>query len=350
MLLFSVGFAWLSGQTKERFSSRLYVLISFLVILIPSILRYDVGPDYSNYVYLFKHLYEDTVSGSKELSFYLISYPFLFSAKGYIYIIGVYFFISLLLLYRFSPKGQLHYTVFFFMTLPIGYFTFDDQMRQALAMVIVMYALRYAERDNFMKYLLLTLLAAAMHYSALVVLPFYFVRKMKVELGISLIVIGLFFVLFITGITQTMMKKVYEIIPFYSHYANNNHYLTVEKISTGLGALLMLVMYTFSIVYKNKINRPVLTNFLFFGILILLFSAGNLNIARIAKYFLFVSIYTLGTVFTKSIKLDMKLAIILVMLIFFQKNLIEKVHYPAVYKSIFSNDAKIEYFEPKSKK
>jgi transmembrane protein EpsG len=236
------------------------------------------------------------------------------------------------------------------MTLPIGYFTFDDQMRQALAMVIVMYALRYADRDNFMKYLLLTLLAAAMHYSALVVLPFYFVRKMKVELGISLIVIGLFFVLFITGITQTMMKKVYEIIPFYSHYANNNHYLTVEKISTGLGALLMLVMYTFSIVYKNKINRPVLTNFLFFGILILLFSAGNLNIARIAKYFLFVSIYTLGTVFTKSIKLDMKLAIILVMLIFFQKNLIEKVHYPAVYKSIFSNDAKIEYFEPKSKK
>lgn len=352
MLIFGTGFAYLYSKSANTSSSNIFLVLSFLSICIPAVIRYDVGPDYSVYLEMFKNYRCHIIdSDAKEYSLYLINRMFFFLERGYIGVIGVFFTVSLAILYRITNKSHLHYSVFFFMVLPVGYFTFDDQIRQVLAIVIFMYSVRFIERKNLRKYLICIGLATFFHYSAIVLFPIYYLARINFSTRTSIIIIISFSFLFVSGTSQHIIKEIYQNMPFYSEYANKKQYLGIASLNTGLGVLIYVLVYSISIVYKSQINRPVLTNILLIGIVLYLFSSGNLNIERISKYFLAISLYTMAILFSGKKKTNffiIKTVILFLLLILFEKTIIFNKASDYPYRTIFSKEAEKEYLAPKN--
>lgn len=75
------------------------------------------------------------------------------------------------------------FPIFGFCIYFIRFLLFRDmnQMRQALAIVILIYALKYLIRNDTWKYIKFALLAAMFHYSIIIVLPFIFFFKKTIS-------------------------------------------------------------------------------------------------------------------------------------------------------------------------
>ncbi len=352
MLLLGTGFAYLHSKSRNGIYSKIFLGLSFLSICIPAVIRYDIGPDYSTYLEIFKNYQGNIIdSGAKEYSLYLINRTFFFLERGYIGVIGVFFTVSLVILYSIARKNYLHYTVFFFMILPVGYFTFDDQLRQVMAIMIFVYSVRFIEKKNPIKYFACIALATFFHYSAMVLLPIYYLARINFSTRTSIIIIIVFFILYISGASQHIIKELYQIMPFYSEYAERVEYLGIAKLNSGLGVLIYLIAYSISIVYKSHIDRPILTNILLIGIVLYLFSSGNLNIERMSKYFLAISLYTMAMLFSGKKRMNfliVKVGVLLLLLVLFEKTIIFNKGKEYPYKTIFSTDAKREYLAPKN--
>lgn len=62
-----------------------------------------------------------------------------------------------------------------------GYFFLFSQLRQGVAIGLFFYAVPYIEQRNFKKYVSIMLLAAGFHFSALILIPLYFVFRKRFE-------------------------------------------------------------------------------------------------------------------------------------------------------------------------
>ena len=88
-----------------------------------------------------------------------------------------------------------------------------------------------------------------------------------------------------------------------------------------------------------------------YSVVLYLFSSGNLNIERISKYFLAVSLFTMAILFSGKKKINffiIKVGVLLLLLILFEKTVIFNKGEEYQYKTIFSKDAKREYLAPKN--
>ena len=351
ILFFSTAFAWLANKVKGTFFSFFFICISFLAICLPTVIRYDVGHDYSGYMEMFKGILEKpTSSYSIEPTFLFMSRLFSFSPNGYIGVIATYFFFSLFFFFKLSKKKELPYLIFFFTTFSVGYFTFDDQIRQSLAIIIFAFSVKFIERKKLKNFVFVIIIATLFHYSALLLLPIYYLARVNISTKISLGVVLLLFFINIFNLSGFLIKELFELVPYYERYAEIPKYIETREVNTGLGVLLQTVIYSILIFYKKSIDRPILINLVFFGLIIHLLSSGNLNMVRMSKYFLFLSIFGFARLFVQERGLrffSIKLFVLVASFILFQKTLVEKVKYPQLYKTIFSHDAEIEYIEPK---
>lgn len=131
------------------------------------------------------------------------------------FIVYAFFFALMLMLILYKTSDRPYLGVFFFMTLGI-YFNSLNFMRQMLAAFIIVLGMRYIKTNQFFRYLIVVVFASCFHLSALVMIPFYFILKIKLT-PISLGVyggVGLIVFLFswpvIQFLTQHFLPKYYS--------------------------------------------------------------------------------------------------------------------------------------------
>ncbi|EOG2428006.1 EpsG family protein [Proteus mirabilis] len=338
ILTFSTFFAYLYSKEKNKLLSYFYITISLLAIITPTILRYDVGPDYKGYIGIFTEIKKGIDKPwYVEHLFYYISSLFSFSKHGYVYVLSIYFICSIILILNLSKKNNIHYVFLFFITLNIGYFTFDDQVRQALAMSIFAYSMKYIKSNEFTKYTIVCLIASICHTSALFMIPFFYIAKIKWPKHIMFIVILFSIISFYLGWINIVIKQLFSILPIYKNYAYNNSYTNIgEAVGSGLGVLLNVLIISICIISSNKKNDYKIINFIFFGIILLLISSGNLNISRMSKYFLIFSIFVLSDILSTSKDILFKIGITLFLILFFQVSIYKRYTVNLEYQSIFN--------------
>ncbi|NBM53726.1 hypothetical protein GWI68_02800 [Proteus sp. G2669] len=338
ILLFSTFFAYLYSKENNKALSYFFILTSLLIIIIPTILRYDVGPDYKGYIGIFTEIQKGIDKPwYVEYLFYYMSNLFSFSKHGYVYVLGGYFICSIILILNLSSKNNIHYVLLFFITLNVGYFTFDDQVRQALAMSIFAYSMKYIKSNEFIKYTIICLIASICHTSALLMIPFFYIVKIKWPKHIMLIIILVSIISFYLGWINIVIKQLFSILPIYKNYAYNNNYTNVgEAVGSGLGVLLNVFIFSICILSSNKKINYKLVNFIFFGIILLLISSGNLNISRMSKYFLIFSIFVLADILSTSKDILFKISITIFLILFFQISIYKRHAVNLEYQSIFN--------------
>lgn len=345
ILLGILIFAALDTITSSETYRAAYRRICFLIILIAGVIRYDVGPDYLSYV---THYYSilNYGSGNSSLDYLLFdSLTKLFGSVpfGYVLVLGVYQFLTLLVVFKILNERHVFYSgLFFFIVLDFWFRSFDG-VRQELACVFFLYSIKYIERRNLKKYLCCIIIAFFAHTSAVFLIPVYWIARVQY----SKLLLSVLLVVFITGhylhVWEVFFSFIYSSVPYYNTYAGSDYVNATGQFNLGLGFLWIGTLVFFVLWLCKKL---VLLNLIAIGGILYFFAGGNLNIARVANYFLQVEIVALPLIF-KEIKgiAPLKYLVIVLSLIYYQ-SLIGKNNFS--YKTVFSEEFLLQQFEERA--
>lgn len=305
---------------KDKICERVGIMI--LVIL--SVFRFDIGYDYENYykeINVIKHsidLYGTAYVFEKmdlrmEPSFTFFVWLFRNFENTFVYVFATYSLLTIYFWYKtLKERNCLFEGVFVIIALFFLFGSFD-QIRQSLSLAISLYGVKYIDgnRINLKKYCLTILFASLFHYSAFVMLFaisfIYFAPKMKLYIAVIIIC-------YIVGLLGGWNKIIIFIFEHSFSYAK---FLESEKhISTNTGGgyiyTALVLIYTILMTISKK---NVYTNLLFVGLILFIIASGNLNLNRIANYFLAINILSFP-LFLKSVCKKRIVTIIVLMLCF----------------------------------
>lgn len=188
-------------NTKDHFK-RLLIFLMWLVLFFMIAFRskFVGSTDSYNYYDAFKRLshtswkkipeYIDT-TGMEALFCYTVwALSRAFSSPQWLFVLtGLLFSISVChFIYKYCEDMVLSFVMF----VTLGLYTFMIQgMRQAIAMSIILFAIDFCLRKKFIRFVLVTLLAAAFHKSAIIFLPMFFVYGLTIKKGtVSVFLVG----------------------------------------------------------------------------------------------------------------------------------------------------------------
>jgi hypothetical protein len=176
---------------NRRLKEALIFLVSLTLVIIAG-LRFETGVDWYNYEQIFElipTIYDVWSNGISEVFKILIDPGFLaisFFAKSFGFgVNGLFFIISVfcaILLY----KNLILYTPYPITALLIYYcllfFVLDmSGIRQALALQIFIFSIRYIADVKFTKFFLLFITATSIHWSIIFLFPLYFFLRIKIR-------------------------------------------------------------------------------------------------------------------------------------------------------------------------
>jgi hypothetical protein len=276
----------------------IYIFLTTVLILIAG-LRYNSGYDYNSYIQIIK--YADSITGlfktRIEPGFMLFNYFLNTIISNPYFNIFVIAFISIIIKVVFIKKNSyyifiplFYYYNFSFLTLEMG------QIRNGLAVAILLISFKYISEQNFYKFTFFVILATSVHYSSIIFLPAYFIEKWTINRKqIIILTILSIFIGFIN--LKNVFIIILEFLPNinFVNVALQHLYFTeyVERIGVGglqiwrFGLLLFCFMFYYS---KIQINKDIDRIFkLFFVGIIISFALNSISIfsIRLSRPFLF---------------------------------------------------------------
>lgn len=261
-------FYWLIEMSSFKIYRRIFLFASCAVSTFIVGLRSLQWPDTAVYAQsflfytndLFNYSISDVGDGYSDKGFYFLSSVI----KTFVSDYTIYFLIISILTFYFLYRSLRHYCIYPLIGLCVYIARFMlsrnmMQIRAALAIVIVIYAIQYVGKKDFKKYLLYVILGTTLHVSLILALPLYWMDKIKITshtilyciLG-ALLCVGMFSSLVTGKISDLSM--MYNIAQSY----------TSEKseYTTGLGLhnpmlyyqAFILLMFAYN---ENKLAKVV---------------------------------------------------------------------------------------------
>lgn len=291
------GFAGASARfaPKYRRWRPLLYAAAFFILFVPAALRYAVGNDYFSYTAIFESIHSgnyDRLEPGYRLLNQLVA-RFTSNAQ---WVLALCSLLTLLLFFicirRYSVAPVLSLYLFFTM---LQYAYSFSAVRQYLALALVLYGYKYIRSGNFPAFLLLTLLAATFHKSALIMLPLYLLLRLRFKMSHYL-------VLFAAGLLLTLFREQVMDVIFrfvYSSYEDspylNFHISYLNIFQSGLVAAGCLAYYRPLMEKKENI---ILINAAMLSLILYLSIPGWLGnaLSRVALYLNIYHIFTIPAV------------------------------------------------------
>lgn len=159
-------------------------------------------------------------------------------------------------------------------------------MRQYLAVMIILFALRYIDQNRFFHYLIWILLASTFHVSAMLMIPFYFILKIPMNRIVlaAYSIVGAVLYLFSYQLLDFATRFVYKI------YTIDSEPELVTGIYKGICvsiAVLFVLCFLFrKDLVKMRSMNSILINCLFFGSYLKILGTKHALVSRFAILFL----------------------------------------------------------------
>ncbi|WP_409557921.1 MULTISPECIES: EpsG family protein [Flavobacteriaceae] len=303
----------------------LFLGFSVLVLIVG--LRYNVGVDYMGYYndYYgigFAHHWEAKIAR------YEFGYEFILRTLLYLNLkVWVLFtFVAILIWYFFIQSFKifpflLKWGIFFAFTTGF-FFASMNGMRQTIALVIFMYAIKYIETKSLKKFTLYILLASSFHTSILLVYPFYFfINKISFTNIGWLAVYALTYILGNQIDIRDIIVFGLALFPKYQHYTERFLEDFNNPASIGLGNIYFFVVGLIIILFSKDLLKKmprmkIYYNLFFIGSILFNFFWKYDILGRITYLFIWFKIFCLAALayyFGKS-----KLSWLMYLLIFTQ--------------------------------
>jgi len=324
-IVVSIFLSYFATDQKIEKEFRNYAkILLFLFVFWFSGFRDGLGSDYLTYTdrllgrsYL-EYGIEPAFSVFANLVFYTTLSPVFFFLT--MAIITNYFFLKSFFRYEYT-----FYIIIIYLLTPLFFFDTFNAVRSMFAASIFVYSCKYIESKNFIKYLLCILIAFTMHFSALLLLPFYFIGRKdfkKILLTITLVLSYIIGSIIKISIDALLIK----IIPFYAIYT----FRDTQHEGTGIlniifNLILLLLIYKKQLITTSTKNL-IAFNLFFIGIVLSNFMPSFYYITRVAMYFIVfgaIVIPMLINIFDKKL---MKVSIVVLFLLLFSNFLFRYIN------------------------
>ena len=280
----------LCNKTEFKYRNGLFVAIAFGVLCFLSCIRYDVGMDYmqGGYTQMWYNVQNtpisDFMSLDDEFGYTLFMYMFKFLGKNYqmVYVITSVLIAVLSGLFIYKYAKDKVWAFFLYYGLGMFYCS-TNLLRQTISCLIFVFAIECAKKKKLIPYLLITLLAASFHKSALVMLPVYFLLQINltnVVLAVySVLSVGVFFA------SPYIVKFVSKF--WYGSYLNSYH---IQDGNSYFYLIVPLIFFIILYTFKDKICRADKTNMVyincaFFNLFFYFISCHHRLVDRFTMFF-----------------------------------------------------------------
>ena len=238
------------GSRKEA-ANRLYLLVLFFMLFIPSALRLYTGNDYYTYIEHFHDI---------RCGHYVVTEPgfnllvrFIYKALGgeyFLVIFAVFAFFTVLFFLKGIYLQSRDVAVSFFLFLALGlYFQSYNSVRYYLALAMGLYALYFVQKREWGKFIIIILAAALFHKTALVMLLLYPASYIPWKKWFAV-------PLTILGISGLVFKSAYMklFVWLYPSYVNEEEYLNGDYFSIVNIArcLAVIALYIIAFQFEKK--------------------------------------------------------------------------------------------------
>jgi hypothetical protein len=245
---FCVFFAFLAEKVKDvRF---LGVFFSLLFIVALNGFRYNVGTDYESYKTIFEIIAIDGFVIT-EPGYYLINKLFQNFKDGYIYVFFIFSLLTYLILFYTLLREKILFWGLFF-SFAFGFvFLSNNIIRQALVIPIFFYAIRFIYEKKITYYLLSVLICSLFHYSALLLIPFFWIYKINFKQKVWFLIISVCFLLSYTQDFKFLITKIISFAPKYAGYLVYGG----EDIKAVKSGATMIIIYFFNLFILSTQNK-----------------------------------------------------------------------------------------------
>lgn len=259
---------------------KLFVFFVLIQVVFGGLRGYTVGTDTGSYVLSIQRYitfnYSDIIADrhGRDPYFYVFTKFITNINESYVFLFFVLQIIwwSLIayIFYKYSNSCLL--ALLLMVTFRSNYFMWSG-MRQGLAMAFIVFSFKYLESRKFIKYMVVIVLAALCHKSALVFIPVYFINRLK--LNKLHLVIGLF-------VFAVLLSFILPDIEFEEDMAYVGYIHAAESMANLFSFVMILMAFSFIIINVSGMHLDDRQNLLFtLSLFTAMFSLMGLNL-RIA--------------------------------------------------------------------
>lgn len=276
--------------SKFKYGREIYCGIMGIALFLTAALRAHVGHDYNLYggwyVNSLSQSMEDIMHLKQEKGF-MVSMKLVSGVNTdyhILFVILALIITSAVMLYIYFYSEKPHLSIFFFLSFGL-FFNSMNFMRQMIASVVIIFALQYIKKNQFMRYLALILFASTFHISALIMLPFYFILRIKMDW----LTLGIY-----SAITILIFMFSWQIMDFVTDYvykgynpSNNEEMINGTRPEYAIFFavfFLMAFLVRKDLIKENPFNN-VLLNCMFFTVFFEIIGVRHAIISRFAVLF-----------------------------------------------------------------
>lgn len=356
IFVFSMAFFFASMAQKSKLDKNIsfYYILSLTTIILFCGLRFFVGNDYYDYYNIFQDVsrYNQSFFEQRwEPGIFILIQIFKNSKIGYFFFLLTCTIITYIFIFKaLAHKNVLKWGVFFIFTLGLLIMV-NDQVRQGVALSIFLFSIKYIEQKSFRNYIKWIFIASLFHYSALALIPIYFVNRLKLNSFIFSVLIITSYVGYQYGVFYKIIFSIIEQVPFYGEiYVAKKRFFEINNLGSGLSILFHSIIALFVALFYNKINKSIYATLFLYGSIIYIISVGFMPIQRFSYYLFFTNIIVLPIMFKNN--LTKQLSKVLVIVCFFYFFIVSlygfEKHGAVPYRTIFNENIvnpNYEYFK-----
>lgn len=253
ILIGSTFFVYISEKGKGALERKTFLFIAFLIIFLPSALRYGVGRDFYAYVDIFNN-----ISSFPRLE---VGFKFLIEVLNYLALSSQSLFIVTSFIFSYTlirvlPNRQAW--IFSFISIASLYFFSFSGIRQSTAIILDMLAITYFISNRYKTFFIISIIAFLMHASSLVftlacVASLFPIKRFLQYYVLPIIFLSTLIIIFVST------NIIFPIIVFtlntlglnqYTYYFNSSFFGATE-LSSGLG-LLSKVLFSAYFIFRSR--------------------------------------------------------------------------------------------------
>lgn len=280
------------GMSRQMFVNRVSLCAIFLLLSAVSAARYYVGNDYGRYEEHFYNIwYGYVVPTERGFNVLVKCLQALFGKDNYLFLFAFFAFITVFFTLKALYTLSSSFVFSFYLFMAFGYYYQSlNTVRYYVAIAFALCAIPYLFRKSYAKFVLMVLLGALIHKSALIVLPVYLLadcrwRRWQAALLTVLAASG-----FVFG--DVYLKVILYLYPTY----RNTMYLEGGTSYVNIARCLLVLLFCLS-VYRDTIreDRQLLFYFRLNAAALLLYLCGSFlpEVSRIGTYMTVTQVFLL---------------------------------------------------------
>lgn len=266
--LISLPIAFLADKVKQRhvLVSHFLLALSLSIWFVLAAIRYFVGTDYEQYVFL---QIPEVLRGKFDRVeiLYRIVINLGFNIGEYQGVFILTHLIIMIFIYLALINSSVNYTWSVFVFIYSGFFNISlNIMRQAIAMSIFLYAIKFIRNKEFTKYVIYMLFAVGFHKLAILYIPVYFINRFKIK-PVLFFMISIFAFIFNVRIRSLFYILSTKFNFYTSYFGSKYDTQSVQKDFIFFIILLFLINYSMYIFGCSKEKKEIemsLTSLLLF--------------------------------------------------------------------------------------